>query len=213
MMVGARILIVEDEIMLSEAVARRLMKVGYEVVGQSLSGEEAIQKAKETKPDLVLMDIVLKGDVDGIEAAELIRSSVGSPVVYMTAHSDSGTLERAKVTEPYMARGKPRKHLGEEAFQAIAQRFRLLSDPLRLRILYALETGEMSVSDLVERTGGTQPNISKHLALMLANGMVRRRRVGTSALYSVADTSIFGLCDQVCGTIDRDLESRRKAFR
>lgn len=106
-MIGSRILIVEDEIMLSEAVARRLAKVGYQVVGQVLSGEEAIEKALETKPDLVLMDIVLKGEVDGIQAAERIRSTLKAPVVYMTAHSDTSTLERAKVTEPYSYLIKP----------------------------------------------------------------------------------------------------------
>lgn len=106
-MKSARILIVEDEIMLSEAVARRLAKAGYRVVGQVLSGEEAVEKALQTKPDLVLMDIVLKGEVDGIEAAELIRSALGTPVVYMTAHSDTGTLERAKRTEPYSYLIKP----------------------------------------------------------------------------------------------------------
>ena len=104
---GSAILIVEDEIMLSEAVARRLIKLGYQVVGQVLSGEEAIEKALETKPDLVLMDIVLKGNVDGIQAAEQIRAKLGTPVVYMTAHSDSGTLERAKLTEPHSYLIKP----------------------------------------------------------------------------------------------------------
>jgi ArsR family transcriptional regulator len=105
------------------------------------------------------------------------------------------------------------KDLSPEAFEAISQRFRVLSDPLRLKILYNLRSGELSVTEIVGRTGGSQSNISKHLSLMLANGIVHRRRDGTSAYYSIADTSLFDLCDRVCGGIENDLESRRRAFR
>jgi len=108
---------------------------------------------------------------------------------------------------------QPRKNLTEDAFGAIAQRFRLLSDPLRLRILHTLGNDEMTVGGLVDQIGGSQSNISKHLSLLLTHGIVYRRREGTSAFYSVADTSIFSLCDTVCGGIDRDLENRRKAFQ
>lgn len=106
-----------------------------------------------------------------------------------------------------------KKNLTDEAFAAIAQRFQTLSDPMRLKILYSLAGGEISVGELVARTGGTQSNVSKHLSVLLTHGLVRRRREGTSAFYSISDLSIFDLCDQVCGGIDRDLENRRKAFR
>lgn len=105
------------------------------------------------------------------------------------------------------------KDLSQEAFEAISQRFRVLSDPMRLKILYNLKSGELSVTDIVERTGGSQSNISKHLSLMLANGIVHRRREGTSAYYSIADPSLFELCDRVCGGIESDLENRRRAFQ
>ncbi|MFH1756367.1 MAG: metalloregulator ArsR/SmtB family transcription factor [Candidatus Latescibacterota bacterium] len=106
-----------------------------------------------------------------------------------------------------------RKDLTEEAFEAIAKRFRVLSDPMRLKIIYNLGDAELAVGELVERTGGSQSNISKHLSLLLTHGLVQRRREGTSAYYSVTDMSIFSLCDTVCGGIDRDLETRRKAFQ
>ena len=107
----------------------------------------------------------------------------------------------------------PRKDMTEEAFDAIAQRFRVLSDPMRLRLLYTIGTGELTVNELAEKTGGSQSNVSKHLSTLLTHGLVQRRREGTSAHYSVIDTGIFNLCDLVCGGIDRYLESRRRAFQ
>lgn len=106
----------------------------------------------------------------------------------------------------------PRKQMTEEAFDAVAQRFRVLSDPMRLRLLYMIGGGEMSVNELVEKTGGTQSNVSKHLSTLLTHGLVQRRRQGTSAFYSITDQSIFNLCDMVCGGIDRYLQSQRDAF-
>jgi DNA-binding transcriptional ArsR family regulator len=107
----------------------------------------------------------------------------------------------------------PRRDMTEEAFEAVAQRFRVLSDPMRLKLLYTMGGGEMSVNELVEKTGGTQSNVSKHLSTLLTHGLVQRRRQGTSAFYSVTDAGIFDLCDMVCGGIDRHLQSRRDAFR
>jgi len=107
----------------------------------------------------------------------------------------------------------PDKNLSHEAFEAISQRFRVLSDPMRLKILYNLKTGEMSVTDIVEVTGGSQSNVSKHLSQLLSHGLVGRRREGTSAYYSIIDDSVFELCDNVCGGIENNLEARRQAFQ
>lgn len=107
----------------------------------------------------------------------------------------------------------PRDNMTEEAFEAVAQRFRVLSDPMRLRLLYTMRGGELTVNELVEKTEGTQSNISKHLSTLLTHGLVQRRRQGTSAYYSVTDDSIFNLCDIVCGGIDRHLEDQRRAFQ
>lgn len=100
-----------------------------------------------------------------------------------------------------------------ETFEEIAQRFHLLSEPTRLLILFHLGPAEMAVGEIVQRTGATQSNVSKHLAVLHSGGIVSRKRLGTSVLYSVADTSIFKLCDIVCGGIEQALEDRRNAMR
>lgn len=101
MTAGTQILVVEDEIIVAENIRRRLQKLGYSVPLTVSSGEMAIKKAEENKPDIVLMDIVLQGEMDGIEAAEQIRSRFNIPIVYLTAYSDEKTLQRAKITEPF----------------------------------------------------------------------------------------------------------------
>lgn len=97
----ARLLIVEDESIVALNVQRRLEGIGYNVVANVASGEEGISAAEETQPDLVLMDIKLEGDIDGIEAAAQIRDRFQIPVVYLTAYTNEETLNRAKLTEPY----------------------------------------------------------------------------------------------------------------
>jgi PAS domain S-box-containing protein len=95
------ILIVEDEAIVAANLSGKLGKLGYEVVGITAKGEEAIELACSLKPAVVLMDIRLKGPMDGIEAAEAIRHRHSLPVIYLTAHSDSATLERAKQSDPF----------------------------------------------------------------------------------------------------------------
>lgn len=99
---AAKILIVEDQLITARAIAEQLTRLGYRVVDIVHSGTDALTKAAKTRPDLVLMDIVLKkGDADGVKAANQIREQLQIPVVYLTAYSDQATLERAKVTEPF----------------------------------------------------------------------------------------------------------------
>lgn len=97
----SRILIVEDEIIIARELEARLIAMGYEVTAIASSGPEAIEQAGLTKPDLILMDIVIKGDMDGIEAASEIRRIHQIPVIYLTAYTDKKTLERARITEPF----------------------------------------------------------------------------------------------------------------
>jgi PAS domain S-box-containing protein len=97
----AKILIVEDEGIVANDLAMRLRRSGYDVVGTAATGEAAIRLAGELQPNLVLMDVTLQGSMDGIEAAGAIRSQFGIPVVYLTAHSDQTTLQRAKITDPF----------------------------------------------------------------------------------------------------------------
>jgi two-component system, response regulator PdtaR len=96
-----KILVVEDEGIVLLHIKRTLESLGYVVAGTAASGEEAIMKAMSDRPDLVMMDIILKGEVDGIDAAEKIRSLFHIPVIYLTAHADESTLQRARVTEPF----------------------------------------------------------------------------------------------------------------
>jgi hypothetical protein len=100
-MANAQILIVEDEEIIAADIKDTLEELGYTVSAVVSSGKEAVQKASETAPDLVLMDIVLKGDMDGIEAAKQIQNYFNIPVVYLTACADDNTLQRAKISEPY----------------------------------------------------------------------------------------------------------------
>ena len=97
-MTNAQILIVEDDYIVVMDLRDRLQSLGYAIVAVASYGEEAIEKAAETRPDLVLMDIRLKGDMDGIEAAAEIRARFDIPVVYLTAYVDEATLQRAKLT-------------------------------------------------------------------------------------------------------------------
>ncbi len=97
----ARILIVEDEVVVTKVLSLKLKDLGYEVAGIVNNAIDAIAEAKRLKPDLILMDIMLKGDMDGIEAAGEIRKSSDVPVIFLTAFSDEDTLSRAKITSPF----------------------------------------------------------------------------------------------------------------
>lgn len=97
---GSKILIVEDEMIISMEIKQKLHGMGYVVVGQAITGESAIQKAGETMPDLILMDIRLKGEMDGITAAKRIMDLHDLPIIFLTAHSDKATLERAISVSP-----------------------------------------------------------------------------------------------------------------
>ena len=102
--------------------------------------------------------------------------------------------------------------LNLQNLESVATRFRILGVPLRLQILNELADGERSVTALVEATGSTQPNVSKHLTTLLAHRLVKRDQRGNSAYYSVADPAVFELCEIVCGNIERALEEERRAF-
>jgi len=102
-----KILIVEDELITAKAIRRSLNRLGYDVLDNVASGEEAIQIISKVRPDLILMDIILDGKMDGIETASEIKNRFNIPLVYLTAHADNATLERAKITEPYSYILKP----------------------------------------------------------------------------------------------------------
>lgn len=99
-MVPKKILLVEDDDIIAKVEDWRLKNLGYEVAGRAVSGAEAMDLVAKTRPDLVLMDINIQGDVDGIETAKRIKKQFSIPVVYVTSHSDGLTLDRAKATQP-----------------------------------------------------------------------------------------------------------------
>lgn len=97
---AARVLLVEDEMIVAWDLSETLKRIGFEVIGTADSGAQAIEMAIAFEPDLILMDIRLVGPLDGVEAAQVIRERLGKSVIYLTAHADSDTLKRAALTQP-----------------------------------------------------------------------------------------------------------------
>jgi ArsR family transcriptional regulator len=94
----------------------------------------------------------------------------------------------------------------------IAARFRLLGEPLRLKLLAALAEGEQSVGALVSLSGANQPNVSKHLAALVQGGLVVRRKAGTTSYYGLADQNVLTLCDAVCAGIQQRYATQARAL-
>jgi PAS domain S-box-containing protein len=137
---STNIMVVEDELIVAEDLTRWLVTLGYTIAARAMAGREAVQRCEATRPDLVLMDILLPGDMDGIQAAEEIRRRFDIPVVFITASSDDATLARAKVSEPFGYILKPfderglystiemalYKHQSEKRMRDSEERFRLM---------------------------------------------------------------------------------------
>ena len=96
---------------------------------------------------------------------------------------------------------------------AIAERFKALAEPMRLRLLQALRGGERSAGDLAERIGAGQANVSKHLQVLMQQGFVDRRKDGTTSWYRITDQQVFTMCELVCGAIEDELDRKRKLLR
>lgn len=110
-MSAIKILIVEDEMIIGAKISMQLVALGYEVSGILPRGEDAVVHAQENKPDIVLLDINLKGKIDGIETATQLQLKGDMPIIYLTANSDEVTFNRAKATKPYAFIAKPFKQL------------------------------------------------------------------------------------------------------
>lgn len=111
---------------------------------------------------------------------------------------------------------RPSHALPDAALEMIAARFRLLSEPARLRLIIALEAGERNVGDLVQITGTSQTNVSRHLQVLAEGGVLSRRKSGASVFYRIADPAVFDLCRHVCGGLARELREKgevSKLFR
>jgi DNA-binding transcriptional ArsR family regulator len=97
--------------------------------------------------------------------------------------------------------------LPDDLAELVARRFRVIGEPMRIRLLDRLRDGEAAVSELTEALGASQQNVSKHLALLTEAGIVGRRRDGNHVYYRIVDESVFALCDQVCGALQQQLRA------
>lgn len=124
----SKILVVDDEAIITMQLEERLTALGYEVVGMAASGEESIEKARRLKPDIVLMDIVMPGKMNGIEAAKQIYEEMGIPCVFVTSYADDAIIEKAKEARPYGYIVKPFNELEIKAAIEVGL-FRSASEP------------------------------------------------------------------------------------
>jgi DNA-binding NarL/FixJ family response regulator len=167
MMKKKRIMVVEDEGITAMRIKKSLEDIGYSVTSTEFTGEAAVKKAAENRPDLVLMDIVLDGRMDGIEAAGKIHSDLNIPVVYLTAHSDNEILKRLKTTEPFGYIIKPfddreLRMVVEIAFYkyGMEQKLRESNELLELKVKERTTELESAVALLKE----TEKNLRIHAA-------------------------------------------------
>jgi ArsR family transcriptional regulator len=105
-----------------------------------------------------------------------------------------------------------KKNLSNEALELIAERFKVMSEPIRLQILHSLQEGEKSVNELTEAVQTSQPNVSKHLKILHKNGIIDRLQNGNTVYYSIKDESIFTLCELVCGSLEEQHKSKAEIF-
>ena len=102
--------------------------------------------------------------------------------------------------------------LSDEALELVARRFAVLAEPMRLRLLQALFNGELNVNALVEETGGTQANVSRHLQTLTHAHILSRRKEGLQVFYAIADPTIFKLCELVCGSLEKQLTKQAESL-
>ncbi len=168
-MLDKRILIVEDQILVAKDIERKLLHFGYQIAGQASEGEEAIRLARTTLPTLILMDIRLQGEMDGIQAAEQIHTFLDVPIIYLTAHADEETVRRAVLTTPYGYLVKPfeirelqividvalYKHEIENRLRESDERFRLITESATELIwLYDLDLRPTYINPAMVHTCG-----------------------------------------------------------
>jgi DNA-binding transcriptional ArsR family regulator len=108
---------------------------------------------------------------------------------------------------------RPRPMLSWGALELVAARFKAMGEPLRLRILQQLESGECSVSALAESVGSTQPNVSKHLKVLQDAGLLKRRQQGNTVYYAISDPMVIELCEMVCSRLNDRLEAQVDALK
>jgi DNA-binding transcriptional ArsR family regulator len=125
---------------------------------------------------------------------------------------DTLTDELGSVSAQTWRQSAEKQRLSDPLLELMASRFRLLGEPLRLKLLAALVGGERSVGELVALMGTSQPNVSKHLAALAQGGLVQRRKVGTTTFYAIADVTVFTLCDAVCAGLQEQFAAQARAL-
>lgn len=184
---AARILIAEDEAILAEDLGLSLKNLGYVVRGKVSTGEEAVELAEKLKPDLILMDIKLQGDIDGIEAADRIHKSMDIPIVYLTGYSESDVLERAKKTEPYGYIGKPisvselRNTIETALFRHAADK-KVRESAEKYRLLFSKERDAIALTDAI-----SQDFLDINESFEALYGYTREEIIGMSATMVSAE--------------------------
>ena len=104
------------------------------------------------------------------------------------------------------------KKLSDTALRLVARRFKALSEPVRLELVMSVMEGERSVGELVEISGAQQANVSRHLQTLADAGILKRRKDGLRVYYSIADSTVFDLCDLVCGSVEKFVKTQVDAF-
>ncbi|MBK6626807.1 MAG: response regulator [Flavobacteriales bacterium] len=150
-MAQTNVLVVEDESIVSKDIQHSLKKLGYNVVGAAATGEQAVKLAVEAQPDIILMDIMLKGEMNGIEAATQIRQETNIPVIFLTAYADESTLNKAKVTQPYGYIIKPFKEIDiHTSIEMALYKHKKEAEVLKERdLLFNLVENQGSANDLL----------------------------------------------------------------
>ncbi|WP_413160789.1 ATP-binding protein [Capilliphycus salinus ALCB114379] len=160
----AKILIVEDEFLIAQGLARKLEKLGYQVIDIVASGAEAIQRTREFDPDLILMDIVIEGDRDGIETAAEIYESYFVPVIYVTAYADDQILKRAQVTGSY---GYILKPFNERELHATIQ-IALSKHRQAIQLQKSLENAENKCQEKSQHLSRASHNLRNRMTVIQA---------------------------------------------
>lgn len=175
---NTKILIIEDEVIVAHDLGEMISQLGHDVVGIISSGEEAVEKAQATKPDLIIVDIKLKGEMNGIEASELITANTGAAIVYLTAHTESDLFERAKVTEPFGYLTKP---------VAPQDLIRTVEMALyRHRMQKRLKESESRFRAIFDQT-------FQFIGLMRKDGVVIEVNQAALELYGLAESDVVGI--------------------
>lgn len=147
---SVRIVVVEDESIVLKDITSSLGKLGYEVVGTASTGEKAIEIIKELNPDLVLLDIMLKGDLSGIDVSRFVSSELEIPVVFLTAYADSATFKDAKITDPYGYILKPFKEVDlHNTIEMALHKFKTIHTKIDNEVKKAVYSIESSTDDWV----------------------------------------------------------------